>query len=291
VSAALAAASSRRGRKTLLYEFSANDRFGDFFGASAVGTEIVKLREHLHAVNTNPAAAIEEYGLMVLRFRRVYEMVFENRVTKLFLRAVPGLDEYSILGKAWWHTTETDRRGNPIWETLIFDMAASGHSVSMLHLPQVILDTVPEGPLTRDARKIRELLVDPTRTSILLVTLAEEMPANEARELSQRLARELDLPVTRLLVNQVYPDQFPEGSPQTAILDALGSAPRLPGDLAALAAHGQMARRRRRLNERYLRELSTSLPVPMIEIPLLFSPSLGPPEIATLSHILERELG
>jgi anion-transporting ArsA/GET3 family ATPase len=112
VAAALGAACARRGRRTLLYEANANDRWGSFFHGDAVGTQVTRLRDNLHAVNTNPAAALEEYGLMVLRFKRVYKMVFENRVTRYFLRAIPGLDDYSILGKAWYHTTE-ERRGKP----------------------------------------------------------------------------------------------------------------------------------------------------------------------------------
>ena len=69
----------------------------------------------------------------------------------------------------------------------MFDLPASGHSVSMLRIPWVITDTVPEGPLTRDARTINQLLTDPKRTMALIVTLAEEMPFNEAIELEQKL--------------------------------------------------------------------------------------------------------
>src|ERR1041384_5242980 len=106
-------------------------------------------------------------------------MVFENRVSKAFLRAIPGLDDYALLGKAWYHTTE-EKRGAPVWDTVVFDMPAPGHSASMLGVPWVIVEAVPEGPLARDARTIKSLLCDPARTSAVLVTLAAEMPVNEA---------------------------------------------------------------------------------------------------------------
>jgi len=288
VAAAIAAASARRGRKTLLYEHEANDRYGDFFGTDTVGPQITRIRENLFAVNTNPAAALEEYGLMVLRFKRVYKMVFENRVTRYFLRAIPGLDDYAILGKAWFHTME-EERGRPVWDTVVFDMAASGHSLSMLRIPWVILDTVPEGPLTRDARSVKKLLLDRRRTSLILVTLAEEMPANEARELSEAMATQLSLDVARLVINQVYPDRFPAESPQTAVLDAV--ADETSGDLAALAAHGRLAVTRREHNEKYIEELRKAVFAPHSELPLLFEPALGPEQIQALSEIVERELG
>lgn len=291
VAASLAAASARRGRKTLLYEYNANDRYGGFFGSKPVGEEVARLRQDLYAVNTNPGAALREYGLMVLRFQRVYKMVFENRVTRYFLRAIPGLDDYAVLGKCWYHTTETDRRGNPTWETVVFDMAASGHSLSMLRIPSVILETVPEGPLTRDARQIRALLGDPERCAIVLVTLAEEMPTNEARELSASLRDELGLDVQHLVINQVYPDRFPDGSPELQVLERLRAADNLTHDLGALADHAESERLRRELNEGYMKELGEIIPAPQSSLPFLFSPTLGPDEIDDLSQILERELG
>ena len=106
---------SLAGKRVLLYETNANDRFGPYFDQPSVGTQIVQLAPNLSAINATPASALEEYGLMILRWKSVYEMVFENRVTRAFLRAIPGLDDYAMLGKVWYHTTE-DKRGRPVWE-------------------------------------------------------------------------------------------------------------------------------------------------------------------------------
>jgi anion-transporting ArsA/GET3 family ATPase len=288
VAASIAAACARRGRKTLLFQANANDRFANFFGAGAVGTAISKLRDNLYAVNTNPGAALEEYGLMVLRFKRVYKMVFENRVTRYFLRAIPGLDDYAVLGKAWYHTT-SEKQGRPEWDTLVFDMPASGHSLSMLRIPFVILDTVPEGPLTRDARSLRDLLLDRRRTATVLVTLAEEMPTNEAVELSAALRENTGIEISRLIVNQVYPDRFPAESPQRAVLDALSKTDEPM--LRSAALHAGLTARRRELNEHYLAELAAAVSAPMGQLPLLFKPSLGPTEIDALSKTLEDDIG
>ena len=291
VAASIAAACARRGRRTLIYQASASDRFGELLGGGVqVRAEPTRLRDNLYAINTSPASALEEYGLMILKFRRVYQMVFENRVTRYFLRAIPGLDEYAVLGKAWFHTNEEQRGGHPVWDTIVFDMPASGHSMSMLRVPWVIVDTVPEGPLTRDARVLQGQLRDPARTAVVLTTLAEEMPVTEARELSSQLRGELGLDVTRLVVNQIYPDALPEGSPGSDVLHSLLGARDLDPDLAALAAHGQTAQRRRRLNERYLAELARDLPVPRTELPLLLAPRLGAQEVDTLSRHIEASL-
>ena len=123
VAAAIAGQLADQGRRTLLFETNANDRFGNYFDKPPVGTQPAQLANNLWAVNATPASALEEYGLMVLRFKSVYEMVFENRVTKAFLRAIPGLDDYALLGKAWFHTTEMEH-GRAKWDHVVFDMPA-----------------------------------------------------------------------------------------------------------------------------------------------------------------------
>jgi len=286
IAAALAGRNAARGKKTLLFETNANDRFGSYFDKSAVGTTVTELAPNLSAVNTNPAAALEEYGLMILKFKSVYEMVFENRITKAFLRAIPGLDEYSLIGKVWFHEQE-EKRGKPVWDTIVFDMPASGHSLSMLRIPWTIVDTVPDGPLTRDARSVQRLLHDRARTSVVVVSLAEEMPANEARELQDKLAL-LGLAPEQLVVNQVYPNRFPQNSPQAKVLATLCADPSAPPALTAMAAHGQLAASRRALNERYLAQLSHDIKAPLTELPLLFVPRLEPTHVELLSKKLEQ---
>lgn len=284
VAAAIAAQCARAGKKTLLYETNANDRFGNYFDKPPVGTDVVQLQPNLWAANATPASALEEYGMMVLRWKSVYEMVFENRVTKAFLRAIPGLDDYALLGKAWYHTTET-KWGKPVWETVVFDMPASGHSVSMLRVPWVIVDTVPEGPLTRDARTVKELLTDPSRTAAVLVTLAEEMPVNEAVELEAKLT-ELGIVPQQLIANQVFPDHFPEASAVARVLDTLIADPALAPPLAEVVHHASLSRDRRSLNTRYLAELAHRAKTPVAQLPMLFAQRLGLPHIQALGERL-----
>jgi anion-transporting ArsA/GET3 family ATPase len=282
IAAAIAGKCAGLGKKTLLYETNANDRFGPYFDRPPVGETPSQLAPNLWAVNATPASALAEYGLMVLRWKSVYEMVFENRVSRAFLRAIPGLDDYALLGKVWYHTTE-DRRGKPVWDTVVFDMPASGHSVSMLRVPWVIADTVPDGPLTRDARAIKAMLCDPARTAAVLVTLAEEMPVNEAIELEAKLTA-LGIVPQQLLVNQVFPRHFPPGAPVSRVLDALvAEQAGLAAPLAQLVAHAQLSRDRRALNERYLAELRARAATRVDELPMLFAPGLG------LDHV--RQLG
>jgi anion-transporting ArsA/GET3 family ATPase len=280
VAAAIAAQLADRGKKVLLFETNANDRFGNYFDKPAVGTDVAQLGPNLWAVNATPASALAEYGLMILKFQSIYEMVFENRVTKAFLRAIPGLDDYALLGKAWFHTTE-EKRGKPVYDTVVFDMPASGHAYSMLRVPWVIVDTVPEGPLTRDARTVKQLITDPKRTSVVLVTLAEEMPTNEAIELEQKLTA-LGIVPQQLVVNQVFPEHVPAGTPVARVIDTLANEAQLASPLAEVTAHATLSRERRALNAQYLAEIAKRAKTPIAELPMVFAKELGSAHVKAL---------
>lgn len=287
MAAAIASACARRGRKTLLYQSNAADRIGEYFGRAPLGTSITELAPGLWGINTSPAAALREYGLMILKFQKVYELIFENRITRAFLRAIPGLDDYAVLGKAWYHSVE-EHRGRPLWDTIVFDMPASGHSLSMLRIPWVILETVPEGPLTRDARSVQALLKDPARTATIMVTLAEEMPATEARELTAKLGA-LGIHPQRVLVNQVATDHLPPASAGAKVVSALEAVATAP-PLDAIIAQAGMARARRALNQHYLTDVALTIHVPSHAVPFLARPKLAPADIAQLAKLVEGAL-
>jgi anion-transporting ArsA/GET3 family ATPase len=156
-------------------------------------------------------------------------------------------------------------------------------------VPWVIVDTVPEGPLTRDAREVKELLSDTARTATILVTLAEEMPVNEAIELEAKLTA-LGIVPQAVVVNQVYPNHFAPGSPVSRVLDTLVADPHPTSPLAEVAAHASLARDRRSLNERYLAEVKNRTQRPVTELPMVFAEQLGPTHVAQLGQELDKKL-
>jgi anion-transporting ArsA/GET3 family ATPase len=254
----------------------------------------------LWAANMTPEAALRERGLQVLRFQAVYKAVFENRTVKHFLRAVPGLDQFAMLGKAWWHTTErSPGTDQPRYDLVVLDAPATGHALTMLRLPLSILESTPEGPLTRDARKVWNLLRDPLQTAVVLVTLAEDMPANEAIELGRALGGDLGLPLAQLVINALYPSRFCADRVAGAALLRLLASERRDGDgaqppeaqpsdaaLGPVLSRARMAANRRALNERYLRRLARELPLPQILLPYLFVADFALSQVEKLSNLL-----
>lgn len=283
VAAALALAACRRGRRVLLAQVRARDSANQLLGGPEVGDTLVESRPHLWSVNMTPPAALHEYGLMVLRFETVYRAVFENRFVRAFLRAVPGLDEYSMLGKAWYHTTETRKDGNR-FDMVVFDGPATGHLIPMLRLPRVILDSVPPGPLVRDATHLWKLLTDPARTVVHMVTLPEEMPVSETIDLQRAIRDDLGMPLGLLMVNRVVPNHIPEGSPAARLLDEISPA---DSRLQSLFDRACLIRRRHRMQQHYIDRLRAEVALPALLLPQLFVPRIGPDQISHLANILD----
>ncbi len=287
VAAAFASAAARRGKRVLLAQTKSKERLGKLLGGPPVRTDVVRVRDRLWAVNITPDAALREYGLMILRSSLVYKAVFENRLAKSFIRAIPGVEDYSLLGKVWYHTTE-EEGDRPKYDLVVLDGPATGHVITLLQIPQAIIEAVPEGPLTRDARSARALLTDPARTAMALVTLAEDMPVNETIELAARAKQKVQIPVGPLIVNQLYPPRFVTG-PSARALAAL---PETTDDrtLDPLLHRSRIAQRRRAMNDRYLEKLAAELPLPQAQLPYLFAPDFGAEPLEELSRRLEAQL-
>lgn len=210
VAAALALEAARREKRVLLAMVNAKERVSQLLHtAHPIGTDIVRVAPGIDAVNMTPGAALEEYGMMILKVRAVYRAVFENRLVRAFLRGTPGLESWAMLGKAFYHADPP--RGQPKYDLVILDAPATGHALDMLRVPGVIKQVAPPGLLRREAVRALELFQDETRSGVVLVTLAEDMPVNETLELYDAVTEELEFPVIHLVINRLLEQLFTRG--------------------------------------------------------------------------------
>ncbi len=279
VCAAEALALAAKGKRVLVAMCNAKERLSAMLGAQPLGAEVKELAENVWGVNIVPERALEEYGALVLHSRALYRTLFDNKYVRTFLRAVPGMQEWAMLGKAWWHTTETRPDGSPKYDVVILDAPATGHGIDMLRVPRVILDVVPAGLLRRDAERAWHLFQDREACAIVVVTLPEEMPTTETIELAGALA-ELGLPVSRIIVNEVLPPLFSRDE-RAALEGLVLASPSSPADAVLLAGRDRATRER--FQAESLNRLSRELPVPPAFLPLLFEDAATPEAIRQLA--------
>ncbi len=285
LSAALALVAARAGKRVLVCEVNAQERVAPLLGAPPAGARVQEALPGLFTVNVTPHEAMREYGLMVLKFRTIYEAVFENRLVRYFLRVIPSLAELVMLGKVL-NEVRAQERGRPRWDLVVLDAPATGHAVQLLQVPAALVDTVPAGPLRHDAEWMRALLVNPVVTALAIVTLPEEMPVNEAIELDAQVRGVLGIARGGLFVNAMPEARFTEA--ETARLAALEGAPPPLGP-AARAARLQAIRAQHAA--RHLARVRAALDVPTTVIPLLPVTGWGREAIEAVARVVAPAAG
>lgn len=263
VAAGLALESSRRGKKTLLALVNSKERVSELLDTEPIGPDIINIAENLDAVNMTPDAALEEYGMMILKVRAVYNAVFKNRLVRAFLKGTPGLEAWSMLGKAFYHACPP--KGDPDYEMVILDAPATGHALDMLRVPFVIESVAPPGILRRDAARAVDMFRDPERSGAVLVTLPEYMPASETIDLADALADDLRIPVLQLVINRVLPVLFAEK--ERPVLEALPSEIPKDDPIRSLAIAGRRRVLREMVQSRAVRQVRSHIDAPCSELP------------------------
>ena len=277
VAASIALAAAKRGKRVLVCEVSARERVSELFGRPPSGTQIHELAKNLHSVHVRPAEAMREYGVMTLKSETLYNLVFERKVVRYFLRAAPSLAEIVMLGKIAWHVEKDRERGRPRWDLVVLDAPATGHALSLLTVPRVFLSLVSEGPLATDMTWMQQLLQNPAETQIVVCALPEEMPVNEAIELHGKLKAER-LPVGPLVLNSYFAPRFSD-------VERVAVARGGPG-LAAVADAADAHEARAQMSVQYEQILRAQIQQPVI-VPQLFDRVFGVNAVEQVSRALE----
>ena len=271
---ALALALAARGKRVLVAMCNTKERLSAILGTKPIGQEIMPVGSNVWAVNLSPELALREYGEMVIKVGALAHAVFENKYTKTFFRATPGLYEWAMLGKAWFHTTEKRDDGSHRFDVVLLDAPATGHGLDMLRVPKVILDVVPPGVLRRDAEAAWEMFRDPRQSGVVVVTLPEEMPTTETIELCGDIRVELGLPVLALVINGVLDPLFSPAEREALLADPtlldIGAPTRSAGTSESAIVAGARRAVREKVQEECLARLQRSIDLPKVMLPALF---------------------
>jgi anion-transporting ArsA/GET3 family ATPase len=291
VAAALALAAARAGRRVLLAEVAQDEALVRLLapGSAPAGYAGRVVRPRLRVMQIDPFEALAEYLGLQLGVPALVRRVLRNRGFRQLMTASPGWRELIALGKLWHLEQMEEAPGRPLYDLLVVDAPATGHSVAFLNVPRVVVSALRTGPLRRHSLLVEEMLEDPARTLLLPVALAEELPTRETAELVDRVREEAGIAVDRIVVNSVVPPPFPAG------LEALDEQLRLlPPDahFGALPSAGTLAhcagflRARHELNQGYLSLLEELTGLPLVPLPYLADGVEGPEALGVLAKAL-----
>ena len=203
---AIAKRAADAGHRTLLLEVDAPDNAARQLKVRPAIDDPREVLNNLWLCRMTPDGALREYALLTLRFQTLYKLIFENRLVKYFLKSIPSLGEFTMLGKAWHHATEPYTYGEGFrFERVIIDAPATGHAITFLSLARLVANIAPPGLLADASTKMADLVEDPVGSCYHLVTLPEEMPVNEALELNVAGQERLKMSPGIGVINRMWP--------------------------------------------------------------------------------------
>lgn len=280
VTAAVALAAAREGRSVLALELEGREELARAFGAE--GPLAAEPREvhvdpsggRVALARLRPDDALVEWlsahalGAVVRRLRR-------SGALEVVAFAIPGIREVLVLGKL----KSLEREG--AHDLFLLDAPATGHALTLLTSPAGLAAVARAGPVRRVAQEVAELLADPTRCRILLVTLPRELAVDETIEAAYEVEERAGVKLAEVLVNEYEaPDPV-----LAAPVDAQEAAA-----LGSLAVPAEQARAftvaRSDAAAAEVDRLRAALPLPVLSLPLLESARIGPVELDALATAL-----
>ena len=252
-----------------------------------VGTRARRTREGQHhgiapgsvrARRITPDDALLEY-LADHGMKRISRRLVSSGALDVVATAIPGIRDILVLGRV-----KSIERGRSV-DLILVDAPATGHAMTFLSSAQGLLDAARSGPVRTQAAEVVEMLSDPERCQVTLVTLPEEMPVNEVVEAAYALEDRIGVSLGPVIVNACLPGEpLLDRDPADAAAEAGVSLS--PVQATALGGAADFRRRRYELQEQQRARLAAELPLPQLQAPFLFSSGIGPSELEQLAVAL-----
>ena len=293
VSATLARAAALAGLSTLIVEVEGKSGLPGMFGQGELGYDEVVLSPgggpdgaaDVRARTLTADGALLEY-LRDHGLSRISKRLVSSGALDVVATAAPGIKDILLLGKV----KQLEREG--VADLIVLDAPAAGHAITFLQSARSLIDTVSMGPINAQARDVLELLEDHERCQVVLVTIPEETPVNEAVETAFSLEDRVGIGLGPIVVNGVYP--MLEGlTTSPAEVEAAARAADVSlrdGEAAALAEAAAFRLDRAALQAEQVGRLESQLPLPQLRLPFVFTTDIGPGDLDVLARAMLAEI-
>jgi anion-transporting ArsA/GET3 family ATPase len=293
VSAAVARLAARHGISVLLVELEGKSGLNAAFGhrlwtrheveLAAAGSGEGRYRSaQIRARTLTAEDALVEY-LIDHGMRRVARRLVSSGILDAVATAIPGVRDILVLGKI----AQLERAGAA--DLIVVDGPAAGHVTTFFTSARGLLDSSRAGSVRDQAAEAVELLSDPARCQVILVTLAEETPVNETVETAFALQDRAGTHLGPVIVNSVYP-RLDHLDADPADAAAAAGVTLRPGQADAMRAAAVFRRGREELQADQIARLAEALPLPQLWLPHLFGGEIGLAETDLLADALETAL-
>ena len=296
VACALAKAAAAQGHRTLLLEVEGRNSIAPLFDEVTIGWPERPLGPNLMAEAVVPDEALIEYLYLFYGIKRIGRALVNTKAIDFATNIAPGLRDILLIGKV----KEAERRRvkeSYAYDLVVLDAPPTGRLPRFLDAPRAVADLVHGGPIRTQAQGVLDMITDPSRLHVILVTLPEEMPALETTETITSLEH-MGVSVGPVVVNRVTPGRFSRDEEHALTTDAsatVRAAAERAGTkldahtIASLADVAGADARRARNQRTVVNRLSKHAGRPIVTLPALFSPAIRMAELDELGAALIKQ--
>lgn len=294
VAAALGLAGVATGRKTCIVEVEGRQTMSRLFSTQPWDFTEREFRPGMWGMSVDPEASLAEYLELFYGTGRLSRLVVGSAAVEFATTAAPGIKDVLLIGKVKEMERRRDSDGRFHYDLIVVDAPPTGRIVNFLRAPDATTELVGVGPIRQQAQSVVDMLLDPDRTHLQLVTLLEEMPVEETID-SFGALRELGVTVGPVVVNRVHGPLGEDETKAMTNLDAatvatIAEAGGLQLDLetaGALVVRAERHLERLELEERMRDRLRAKVRVPTVELPYVAGREFGETELRRLASIVE----
>jgi anion-transporting ArsA/GET3 family ATPase len=200
VTAALARVAAAAGLRALVIDIEGRSTITDYFDCP-VTLDYVERRIYTDGTGgvwgrtISPDDALvdwlEDHGL-----RSIARRLGSSGALDIIATGVPGVRDLLVLGKI----KQLERES--AYDTIIVDAPASGHAVDFVATPYQLHQTAAVGPVKSQAADVMEMVGDRKRFGVLVVTIPEETPVQEALDTMKAIEERTSAHISGIIINQ-----------------------------------------------------------------------------------------
>ncbi len=213
IAAAIGEIAARRGLTTLVCEMDAKGALAAAYDVGELAFEPSQVEPRLHAMAMNTEDSLREYLRLYVKIPLIGRLGPLASTFDFVADAAPGVKEILGVGKLCYEVRARH------YDLVVVDAESTGHVVSQVGAPKVIAELVKVGLVRDQTQWMLDILEDPRRTGVAVVTTPEETPVTETIDLLGRLREESGAHPCAIVANRVLPKRFTKK--QAAVVDDL----------------------------------------------------------------------
>ena len=217
LTAALARAAAAHGKRVLVSEVEELSRQGhcplaELFGVRNLRTDPIDLADNIQGVQLQAEAGAAGFLTKLFKVEALSRLALRTNVLLRIMQAGPSLHEMGVFYHLLSLLEERLENGEHQHELILIDMPATGHTLALTELPQILTRLVSRGPVAEALREGQAILNNPEKGTACVVTIPEPLPVSESLELIEGL-KKTDMAVGAIIVNRFPSMEF---SPEEA---------------------------------------------------------------------------